>query len=380
MAKTSFVASPAKIKVIGLGGGGSNAITRMVREEIQGVEFIAMNTDAQALAITEAPIRLQLGEKLTKGLGVGGDSSLGQKAAEESREELKELVSGADMVFVTGGMGGGTGTGAAPIIAEIAKQSGALTIAVVTKPFFFEGSHRCQVANEGITRLLGKVDTLIIIPNDRLLDLCDHKTGVDNAFKLADDVLRHGVQAIAEVITTPGLINLDFADVKAVMKEAGPAWMSMGRGSGQNRAIDAARQALASPLLDVSINGSKSVLFNVVGGSSLTLFEVNEAADVIRQAVDPDANIIFGVAHDPDMDNEVRITLIATGFIAKLGLTGAGQEDELTQLLRGLKSEEELDVPSFLRRPLFSHRRQTVTPSGQPLQPPLPTPTDSALG
>jgi len=380
MAKTSFVASPAKIKVIGLGGGGSNAITRMVREEIQGVEFIAMNTDAQALAITEAPIRLQLGEKLTKGLGVGGDSSLGQKAAEESREELKELVSGADMVFVTGGMGGGTGTGAAPIIAEIAKQSGALTIAVVTKPFFFEGSHRCQVANEGITRLLGKVDTLIIIPNDRLLDLCDHKTGVDNAFKLADDVLRHGVQAIAEVITTPGLINLDFADVKAVMKEAGPAWMSIGRGSGQNRAIDAANQALASPLLDVSINGSKSVLFNVVGGSSLTLFEVNEAADVIRQAVDPDANIIFGVAHDPDMDNEVRITLIATGFVAKLGLTGAGQEDELTQLLRGLKSEEELDVPSFLRRPLFSHRRQTVTPSGQPLQPPLPTPTNSALG
>ncbi len=380
MAKTSFVASPAKIKVIGLGGGGSNAITRMVREEIQGVEFIAMNTDAQALAITEAPIRLQLGEKLTKGLGVGGDSSLGQRAAEESREELKELVSGADMVFITGGMGGGTGTGAAPIIAEIAKQSGALTIAVVTKPFFFEGSHRCQVANEGITRLLGKVDTLIIIPNDRLLDLCDHKTGVDNAFKLADDVLRHGVQAIAEVITTPGLINLDFADVKAVMKEAGPAWMSIGRGSGQNRAIDAANQALASPLLDVSINGSKSVLFNVIGGSSLTLFEVNEAADVIRQAVDPDANIIFGVAHDPDMDNEVRITLIATGFVAKLGLTGSGQEDELTQLLKGLKSEEELDVPSFLRRPLFSHRRQTVTPSGQPLQPPLPTPTNSALG
>ncbi len=378
MAKTSFVANPAKIKVIGLGGGGSNAITRMVREEIQGVEFIAMNTDAQALSITEAPIRLQLGEKLTRGLGVGGDHALGQRAAEESSDELRELVSGADMVFVTGGMGGGTGTGAAPIIADIAKQSGALTIAVVTKPFSFEGNHRCQVANEGITRLLGKVDTLIIIPNDRLLDLCDQKTGVDNAFKLADDVLRHGVQAIAEVITTPGLINLDFADVKSVMKDAGPAWMSMGRGSGQNRAIDAANQALASPLLDVSINGSKAVLFNVVGGSSLTLFEVNEAADVIRQAVDPEANIIFGVAHDPDMDNEVRITLIATGFISKLGLTGAGQEDELTQLLKGLKTEEELDVPSFLRRPLFSHRRQTITPPGKPLQPSLLTPTDSA--
>ena len=378
MAKTSFVANPAKIKVIGLGGGGSNAITRMVREEIQGVEFIAMNTDAQALSITEAPTRIQLGEKLTRGLGVGGDHALGQRAAEESRDELKELVDGADMVFITGGMGGGTGTGAAPVIADIAKQSGALTIAVVTKPFSFEGNHRCQVANEGITRLLGKVDTLIIIPNDRLLDLCDQKTGVDNAFKLADDVLRHGVQAIAEVITTPGLINLDFADVKSVMKDAGPAWMSMGRGSGQNRAIDAANQALASPLLDVSINGSKAVLFNVVGGSSLTLFEVNEAADVIGQAVDPEANIIFGVAQDPDMDNEVRITLIATGFISKLGLTGAGQEDELTQLLKGLKTEEELDVPSFLRRPLFSHRRQTTTPPGKPLQPSLLTPTESA--
>jgi len=375
MAKTCFVANPAKIKVIGLGGGGSNAITRMVREEIQGVEFIAMNTDAQALAITEAPIRLQLGEKLTKGLGVGGDHALGQKAAEESRDELREIVSGADMVFITIGMGGGTGTGAAPVIAEIAKQSGALTIAVVTKPFSFEGVHRCRVANEGVTRLLGKVDTLIIIPNDRLLDLCDQKTGVDSAFKLADDVLRHGVQAIAEVITTPGLINLDFADVKAIMRDAGPAWMSMGKGSGQNRAIEAAKEALASPLLDVSINGSKSVLFNVVGGSSLTLFEVNEAADIIRQAVDPEANIIFGVAHDPDMDNEVRITLIATGFIAKLGLTGAGQdEDEVTQLLRGLKSEEELDVPSFLRRPLFSHRRQTITPSSKPVQQPLQAP------
>ncbi|MFC1915806.1 cell division protein FtsZ [Chloroflexota bacterium] len=378
MAKTSFVANPAKIKVIGLGGGGSNAITRMVREEIQGVEFIAMNTDAQSLAVTEAPTRVQLGEKLTRGLGVGGDHNLGQRAAEESRDELRELVSGADMVFVTCGMGGGTGTGAAPVIAEIAKQNGALTIAVVTKPFGFEGVNRCQVANEGVTRLLGKVDTLLIIPNDRLLGLCDQKTGVDSAFKLADDVLRHGVQAIAEVITTPGMINLDFADVKAVMKDAGPAWMSIGTGSGQNRAVDAAKQALASPLLDVSINGSKAVLFNVVGGSSLTLFEVNEAADIIRQAVDPEANIIFGVAHAPDMDNDVRITLIATGFIAKLGLTGAGQEDELTQLLKGIKSEDELDVPSFLRRPLFSHRRQAITPSSKPVQPPLMTPVDSS--
>jgi len=376
MAKSSFVANPAKIKVIGLGGGGSNAITRMVREEIQGVEFIAMNTDAQALAVTEAPVRVQLGEKLTRGLGVGGDHNLGQKAAEESRDELRELVTGADMVFITAGMGGGTGTGAASVVAEIAKQSGALTIAVVTKPFSFEGVHRTQVANEGITRLLGKVDTLIIIPNDRLLSLCDQKTGVDSAFKLADDVLRHGVQAIAEVITVPGMINLDFADVKAIMKDAGPAWMSIGRGSGQNRAVEAAKQALASPLLDVSINGSKAVLFNVVGGNTLTLFEVNEAADVIRQAVDPEANIIFGVANDPAMESDVRITLIATGFVAKLGFSGAAQDDELTKLLRGIKSEDELDVPSFLRRPMVSHRRQAITPSMKPLQPPLSQASD----
>ncbi len=363
MAKTSFVANPAKIKVIGLGGGGCNAITRMVQEEIRGVEFIAMNTDAQALAITEAPTRIQLGEKLTKGLGVGGDYVLGQKSAEENRDEIKEIVTGSDMVFITCGMGGGTGTGAAPTVAEVAKHSGALTIAVVTKPFAFEGSRRCQVADEGIKNLLSKVDTLIIIPNDRLLSLCDEKTGVDNAFKLADDVLRHGVQAISEVITVPGLINLDFADVKAIMKDAGPAWMSIGVASGKNRAVEAAKEALSSPLLDVSVGGSKGVLFNVVGGSSLTLFEVNEAAAVIKEAVDPEANIIFGVAHDPNMDNEVQITLIATGFASKTGMAEGSQEDEVTQFLKSLKSEEELDVPSFLRRPLFSHRRQAITSS-----------------
>jgi cell division protein FtsZ len=374
MAKTSFVPNPAKIKVIGLGGGGSNAITRMLREEIQGVEFIAMNTDSQALAISEAPTRIQLGEKLSKGLGVGGDHLVGQKAAEESRDELKEIVSGADMVFITCGMGGGTGTGAAPVIAEVAKQSGALTIAIVTKPFSFEGSHRCQVAEEGITRLLTKLDTLIIIPNDRLLSLCDSQTNVDNAFRLADDVLRHGVQAISEVITVPGLINLDFADIKAVMKDAGPAWMSIGIGSGKNRAMDAAKEALASPLLDVSIDGSKGVLFNVVGGSSLTLFEVNEAAEVIQEAVDPDANIIFGVAHDPTMSKEVRITLIATGFISKTGMAVSSEEDEVNQFLKGLKSEEELDVPSFLRRPLFSHRRQSITSTSKLVKPPTNTP------
>jgi len=363
MARTSFVANPAKIKVIGLGGGGSNAVTRMVREDIQSVEFIAMNTDAQALAVCEAPICVQLGAKLTKGLGAGGDHNIGAKAAEENRDDLKELVSGADMVFITAGMGGGTGTGAAPIVAEISKHSGALTIAVVTKPFTFEGAHRTETSENGINHLIDKVDTLIIIPNDRLLTLCDHKTGVDSAFKLADDVLRHGVQAIAEVITTPGMINLDFADVKAIMKDAGPAWMSIGTGSGQNRATDAAKEALASPLLDVSIEGSKAVLFNIVGGNNLSLFEVNQAADVIKGAVDPDANIIFGVANDPSMENEVRITLITTGFQARLGIGKDAEEDELTKLLRNMKTEDELDMPSFLRRPLYSHRRHTTTPT-----------------
>lgn len=361
MAKTSFVANPAKIKVIGLGGGGCNAITRMVQEDIRGVEFVAMNTDSQALAIAEAPNILQIGEKLTRGLGVGGDSSLGQKSAEENRDEIREIIGNSDMVFITCGMGGGTGTGSAPVVAEIAKHSGALTIAVVTKPFAFEGTRRCQVADEGIKNLLGKVDTLIIIPNDRLLSLCDQNTGVDNAFKLADDVLRHGVQAISEVITVPGLINLDFADVKAIMKDAGPAWMSIGMASGKNRAVEAAREALSSPLLDVSVSGSRGVLFNVIGGSSLTLFEVNEAAAVIKEAVDPEANIIFGVAHDPNMDNDVQITLVATGFASKLGQAENEQEDDVTNLLKNLKSEEELDVPSFLRRPLFSHRRQVIT-------------------
>ena len=363
MAKTAFSPNPAKIKVIGLGGGGCNAITRMVREQIRGVEFIGMNTDAQALSITEAPIRVQLGEKLTKGLGVGGDHEMGQKAAEENRDEMKELMTGADMVFITCGMGGGTGTGAAPVVAEISKQAGALTIAVVTKPFTFEGVHRSEVAEDGIVRLLGKVDTLIIIPNDRLLDLCDQKTVVDNAFKMADDVLRHGVQAIAEVITVPGLINLDFADVKAVMEDAGPAWMSIGLGSSKNRAVEAAKEALASPLLDVTIDGAKGVLFNVAGGTGLTLFEVNEAADVIKEAVEPGANIIFGVVQDPSMGDEMRLTLIATGFASKLGMAGVSREDEFIELLKGLKSEEELDVPAFLRRPLFSHRRQALTHS-----------------
>ena len=350
MAKTSFAPNPAKIKVIGLGGGGCNAITRMVQEEIHGVDFIGVNTDAQALLLTEAPTRVQIGEKLTRGLGVGGDHVLGQKAAEQSRDELRECVRGADMVFITVGMGGGTGTGAAPVVAELAKEQQALTIAVCTKPFAFEGAHRRDVGEEGIERLLEQVDTLIVIPNDRLLTLCDNKTAVANAFKMADDVLRHAVQAIAEVITVPGVINLDFSDVKTVMKDAGPAWMSIGHGTGQNRAVDAAKAALASPLLDVSVSGARGVLFNVCGGSSLTLFEVNEAAEIIGKAVDPEANIIFGVVFDPAMDNDIRITLIATGFTSVTGRI-VRKDEELRQLLHDMEREHELDVPTFLRQP-----------------------------
>ncbi len=346
MAKTIVAPTPAKIKAIGIGGGGCNAISRMVREGIRGVDFIAANTDAQALALAEAPTRIQLGEKSTKGLGVGGDPELGFKATEESRQIIEEVIEGADMVFISCGLGGGTGTGGIPSVAQTAKESGALTIGVVTKPFTFEGGHRTEVAEEGILKLANKVDTLIIIPNDRLLQLCDAKTTVDSAFKLADDALFHGVQAISEVVTVPGLINLDFADIKSVMKDAGPAWMSVGKGSGQNRAAEAAKAALASPLLDVSISGAKGVLFNITGGPSLTLFECNEAAQVISQAVAPRANIIFGVVFDPKLDSEVKITVIATGFSSQYG-KGAPNLEELRRLI---KSGETLDVPSFLRR------------------------------
>ena len=357
MARASYVPSPARIKVIGCGGAGCNAVTRMVREQIRGVEFIALNTDAQALEITEAAVRIQIGERCTHGLGAGGDHNMGRKSAEESRDEITQAVTGADMVFITAGMGGGTGTGSAPLVAEIAKKSGALTIAVVTRPFTFEGTHRSQVAEQGIQDLMNNVDTLIIIPNDRLLELCNNKTGVDNAFKLADEVLHHGVQAIAEVITVPGLINLDFADIRTIMKDAGPAWMSIGSGTGQNRAIDAAKQALASPLLDVSMQGAKGVLFNICS-SNLTLFEVNKAADVIKAAVDPEANVIFGVAVDPNMGDEVRITLIATGFMGRDNVAGTAREKEITRLLKGMK-EDDFDVPSFTRY-------RSV--AGQPLQ------------
>jgi cell division protein FtsZ len=349
MANSRFVPNGAKIKVVGMGGSGCNAITRMVREQLHGVEFIAMNTDAQALEITEANVRIQLGPKRTGGLGAGGDNNVGRIAAEESQDAIHDALVGADMIFLAAGMGGGTGTGSISVAAQIAKRTGALTIGVVTRPFGFEGAHRAKVAEQGITDLMPNVDTLIIIPNDRLLDLCDQKTSINNAFRLADEVLHHGVQAIAEVITVPGLINLDFADIRAIMKDAGPAWMSIGRGTGQNRAIDAARDALASPLLDVSMTGAKGVLFNIAGSSTLTLYEVNNAAEVIRQAVDPNANVIFGVVVDPNMGNDIRLTLIATGFATKEMMANASKEKELTKVLKGIQ-DDELDLPSFLRQ------------------------------
>jgi cell division protein FtsZ len=361
MAKQITVSNGAKIKVIGTGGAGCNAVSRMVREHLRGVEFIGMNTDGQALELTEAMVRVQLGEKTTHCLGAGGDPIIGHKAAEESRESIAEVVTGADMVFITAGMGGGTGTGSAAIIAEMAKKAHALTIAIVTKPFSFEGAHRARNAEEGIKALMDNVDTLIIIPNDRLLELCDQKTSVDGAFRMADEVLHQGVQAIAEVITVPGLINLDFADVRTIMKDAGPAWMSIGRGTGQNRAVEAAKQALSSPLLDVSMQGAKGVLFNIAG-SNLALYEVNNAAEVIRQAVDPQANVIFGVVMDPNMGNDVRLTLIATGFHTREEMLGSDKEKELTRILKGIR-DDELDTPSYLRQK--QAYKSTYVPSGR---------------
>jgi cell division protein FtsZ len=339
MARTNYVSGPVKIKVIGLGGAGCNAVTRMVREQIHGVEFIVMNTNARHLAITEVPIRIQLGKQITRGIGAGGDHKLGRRAAEESRDEIKQAITGADMVFITAGMGGGTGTGSAPLVAEIARQNGALTIAFITKPFKFEGNHRNQVAEEGISNLIDKVDTLIIIPNERLLEISDQRTSIDSAFKIADEVLFNGVRAIAEVITVPGLINVDFASVRTVMKDAGPAWMSIGKGSGSNRAVDAAKKALTSSLMDISIEGAKRVLFNVTGSSNLALSEVKSAAEVIQQSVDPQANIIFGVVIDPNMGNEVQLTLIATGFTTKEALA-TNREKEIVQLIKGIKNEK----------------------------------------
>lgn len=304
----------ATIKVIGAGGGGSNAVNRMISEGLHGVDFIAINTDSQALLLSDAPQRVRIGDKLTRGLGAGGDPEIGEKAAEESSDDLADIMNGADMVFVTCGMGGGTGTGAAPVIAQIAKELGALTIGVVTKPFLFEGLQRQAVAEEGLTKLKETVDTLITIPNDRLLSIADKRTTLNEAFVLADDVLRQGIQGISELITIPGLINLDFADVKTVMSEGGAALMAVGRGQGEDRARIAAEQAISSRLLDITIDGARGILFNVTGGPGMSLYEVNEAAAIIRETAHPDANLIFGAVIDEEMEDEIRITVVATGF------------------------------------------------------------------
>jgi cell division protein FtsZ len=304
----------ANIKVIGVGGGGSNAVNRMIASDVSGVEFWSINTDAQALTLTAAPSRLQIGQKLTRGLGAGGNPAIGQKAAEESRDEIATALEGADLVFITAGMGGGTGTGAAPIVAEVAKEMGALTVGVVTRPFIFEGRRRTAQAEQGIEALKSRVDTLIIIPNNKLLEVIPEQTPMQEAFRYADDVLRQGVQGISDIIAIPGLINVDFADVRAVMADAGSALMGIGIGSGKARAREAAIAAISSPLLECSIEGARGVVFNITGGSDLTLHEVNAAAETIYEVVDPNANIIFGAVIDDRLQGEVRLTVIATGF------------------------------------------------------------------
>jgi cell division protein FtsZ len=304
----------ALIRVIGVGGGGSNAVNRMIRAELMGVEFIAVNTDAQALLQSDAPNKIRIGDKITRGLGAGGDPSIGQRAAEEDSEKIADALRDSDMVFITAGMGGGTGSGAAPVIAEIARDLGALTIGVVTKPFTWEGARRRLNAEKSAELLRDKVDTLITIPNDRLKEVVTEETSIVDAFRVVDDVLRQGVQGISDLITVPGLINLDFADVRAVMRSAGSALMGIGRASGTDRAAEAAREAISSPLLEVSISGAQGILFNVTGGPSLGLFEVDEAAEIIKEMADPEANIIFGTVIDERMGDDLQITVIATGF------------------------------------------------------------------
>lgn len=355
----------ANIKVVGCGGGGNNAVNRMIVEGLKNVEFIAINTDKQALMLSHATQKIQIGDKLTKGLGAGANPEVGQKAAEESKDEISETIKGADMVFITAGMGGGTGTGAAPVVAEIAKSLGILTVGVVTKPFPFEGRRRMKHAEMGIENLKQRVDTLVTIPNERLLSMVDKKTTLLDSFKLADDVLRQGVQGISDLITIPGLVNLDFADVKAVMLDKGLAHMGVGYGKGDTRAQDAAREAISSPLLETSIVGATGVLLNVTGGSDLGLLEINEAAEIVQEAADPDANIIFGAVIDENLKDEIRITVIATGFENELSAraiqntkdkedvsshTTQSPMDEVASTTTTKFDNDELDIPAFLRR------------------------------
>ena len=341
----------AVLKVTGVGGGGTNAVNRMVDAGLKGVEFIAVNTDAQALLMCDADVKIQIGSKETRGLGAGADPAVGQAAAQESRDELKESLKGADMVFVTAGEGGGTGTGGAPIVAELARELEALTVGVVTKPFGFEGRRRAEQAEQGIANLRDQVDTLIVIENNRLLQLVERSTSIVEAFRMADDVLRQGVQGITDLITVPGLVNLDFADVRTIMRDAGSAMMGIGVASGENRAAEAARAAVSSPLLEASIEGATGILLNVTGGADLGLFEVNEAAEVVTGAADQNANVIFGAVIDESARDEVRVTVIATGFGGTARRRRARPEEAPVPAapVGAFSTEETLDVPSFLR-------------------------------
>ena len=351
----------ATIKVIGVGGAGNNAVNRMIDAGIKGVDFIAVNTDRQALQTSKANTKIQIGEKITRGLGAGANPDIGAQSAEESKGELAEVLRGADMVFVTAGMGGGTGTGAAPIVAQAAKEMGILTIGVVTKPFTFEGKKRLSQAERGIESLKGKVDTLVVIPNDKLLQIIDRKTSIIEAFKMADDVLRQGVQGISDLIAIPGLVNLDFADVKTIMLNQGMAHMGVGRASGENRAEDAAKEAIQSPLLETSIEGAKGVIINITGGEDLGLHEVNTAAELVQRSVDPEANIIFGTVTDPTMEDEIQITVIATGFEKSEPISSIGVDNIVSKTWEKKinsipassevnNSQNDLDIPSFLRK------------------------------
>lgn len=364
----------ARIKVIGVGGGGCNAVNRMIEEGLQGIEFITINTDAQALLLSKAPTRVRIGDKTTRGLGAGGIPEIGKKAAEESAEDLYQVLNGSDMVFITAGLGGGTGTGASPIVAQIAKEIGALTIGVVTHPFTFEGLRRQQSAELGINQLKEQADTLIVIPNDRLLQIVDKRASLQQAFHVADDVLRQGIQGISELITIPGLINLDFADVRTIMSEGGAALMAVGKASGEDRAKVAAEMAISSQLLDITIDGARGILFNVTGGSGLTLFEVNQAADIIKETAHPDVNLIFGAVIEPTMGDEIRVTVIATGFdhnnvrflsrrpirvIESLNRSLLHREEKIDHTSKKpipvlefqsrVLNTDDLDIPSFLR-------------------------------
>ncbi len=347
----------AVIKVIGVGGAGNNAVNRMIESGIEGVEFIAINTDRQALMLSKAKTKIQIGEKITRGLGAGANPDIGEQAAEESKNDISEAIKGADMVFVTAGMGGGTGTGAAPTVAAIAKEMGILTIAVVSKPFTFEGKKRLTQAERGIESLKGKVDTLVVIPNDKLLQVIDRKTTMMEAFKMADDILRQGVQGISDLIKVPGLVNLDFADVKTIMLNTGMAHMGIGRASGENRAEDAAKQAIQSPLLETTIEGARGVIINVTGGENLGLHEVNTAAELVQRSVDPEANIIFGAVIDKSLDEDITITVIATGFdkpttstINEISTKSAWPTKQSTPVPSSDGVGIDIDIPPFLKK------------------------------